>query len=107
MDAPGRWHWTPTGPELVGPDATRYDDLGDLSRAEVEALLRLPEMQAVRVECGLGVAAWTNGPDAQRLWRAVEHRLAGEVVADDREPPYRASLWRACDGRHAIVFCNE
>jgi len=83
-----------------------------LARVEVERLLTLQELDAVRVECGGGVQSWVGPAGAQRLWLDVEADL--EDVEGWRPPrgasgsrPYRAELWRARDGRHAFVFINE
>jgi hypothetical protein len=100
------------GARLFAADGTEFTFADQLSRVEVERLLTLQELDAVRVECGGGVESWVGAADARRLWLDVEPDL--EDVEGWRPPgdapgtrPYRAELWRARDGRHAFVFINE
>lgn len=83
-----------------------------LTSAEVERLLTLQDIDAVLTQCGGGVDSWVSSPEARRLWHQVEPWL--DDVEDWRAPPgapgaqpYRAELWRAENGRHAVVFINE
>lgn len=107
-----RWHWGPAGSQLFGSDGSEYRFVDVLSRGEVKRLLTLTELEAVRVECGDGVAEWVGATQAQRVWVAVEADL--NDVENWRPPhgasgtqPYRAQLWRADDGRHVLMFINE
>lgn len=108
-----RWEWAKTGgARLFAADGAEFTFADQLVRVEVERLLTLDELEAVRVECGGGVANWVGPTDARRLWLEVERDL--DDVEGWRPPsgasgarPYRAELWRAQDGRHAFVFINE
>lgn len=100
------------GARLFAADGTEFTFADNLERVEVERLLTLKELDAVRVECGGGVQSWVRPASARRLWLDVEADL--EDVEGWRPPedapgtrPYRAELWRAPDGRHAFVFLNE
>lgn len=100
------------GARLFAADGTEFTFADGLVRVEVERLLALEELEAVRIECGGGVESWVGPADARRLWLAVEPDL--DDVEAWRPPPgapgalpYRAQLWRSQDGRHAFVFINE
>ena len=112
QSAAARWLWAAGGPRLFGPDGVEYHLADALERVEVERLLSLCELDAVRIECGAGIADWVDAADAQRLWLEVERDF--HDVAGWRPPPgargslpYEAQLRRAGDGRHVIVFLNE
>ena len=115
MDETGRprWHWgRGGGAQLFDAHGREFVFKDRLARVEVERLVTLQEIDAVRIECGGGVESWVSPSDARRIWLEVEPWL--EDVEDWRPPsdspgaqPYRAELWRAHDGRHAIVFINE
>lgn len=108
-----RWEWLKQGgARLFAADGAEFTFADKLVRVEVERLLTLHELDAVRIECGGGVESWVDSADARRLWLDVEPDL--EDVEGWRPPggapgarPYRAELWRARNGRHAIVFINE
>ena len=102
----------PGGARLFAADGSEFAYADELVRVEVERLLTLQELDAVRVECGAGVESWVGPADARRLWLEVEPDL--EDVEGWRPPPetpgaqpYRAELWRAEGGRRAFVFINE
>ncbi|GAB3823046.1 hypothetical protein GCM10028820_34520 [Tessaracoccus terricola] len=89
-----------------------YLFLDVLSRDEVERLLSLAELDAVRVECGEGIAEWVDSNRAQEVWAKVKTDLSD--VEEWLPPkgakgtqPYEAQLWRAEDGRHLLLFTSE
>jgi hypothetical protein len=108
-----RWELTKHGKaRLFSAGGAEFTFADQLVRVEIERLLALRELDAVRVECGGGVESWVGPADARRLWLEVQSDL--EDVEGWRPPrgapgsrPYRAELWRAQDGRHAFVFINE
>jgi hypothetical protein len=53
---------------LFAADGAEFDFVDRLLRVEVERLLTLQELDAVRVECGGGVASWVGPADARGLW---------------------------------------
>jgi hypothetical protein len=108
-----RWEWGKQGgARLFAADGSEFNFVDQLARVEVERLLTLPELEAVRVQCGAGVERWVDPAGARELWLEVEPDL--EDVEGWRPPPhapgaqpYRASLWRTPWGRHALLFTNE
>lgn len=107
-----RWLWAAGGPRLFGPGRTEYTRIGNLERVEVERLLALGELDAVRVDCGGGISEWVGPSDARRLWLDIEQDF--EDVEGWRPPPgaggmlqYEAQLWRSSDGHHLMLFVNE
>lgn len=102
----------PGGARLIAADGAEFAFVDQLDRVEVERLLTLQELDAVRVQCGGGVASWVGPADARRLWLEVEPDLEdieGWLPPSDApgSQPYRAELWQAQNGRHAFVFINE
>lgn len=107
-----RWCWSDGGSRLFGVDGAEYLLVGDLRRVEIERLLSLGELDAVRITCGGGVKEWAPPREARRMWTDLQGDF--EDVPDWRPPsgapgafPYRAELRRADDGRHVIVFVDE
>lgn len=107
-----RWLWGSAGPRLFDADRREYRRVDGLERTEVERLLGLDELAAVRVECGAGIAEWVTPGDARRLWLDVERYF---IDVDPWRPPpgapgalpYEAQLWPADDGTHGPLFTNE
>jgi hypothetical protein len=63
-----RWEWTTHGrARLFSADGAEFTFADQLVRVEIERLLTLKELDAVRVECGGGVESWVGPVDAQRL----------------------------------------
>lgn len=108
-----RWHWDNRGgTQLFDAHGTEFFRVDRLTRVEVERLLTLQEIDGVLTQCGGGVDSWVRPSDARSLWLDVEPWL--DDVEDWRPPPsapgarpYRAELWRAENGHHAMVFINE
>jgi hypothetical protein len=107
-----RWMWARGGSKLFGHGGVEYLRVDALDRAEVERLLALGELDAVRVDCGGGITEWVGPSQALRVWLDVERDLSD--VQGWRPPAnargtrqYEAELWRTSDGQHAIVFVNE
>ncbi len=93
-----RWEWVRHGgARLFAADGAEYTFADQLVRVEVERLLTLDELDAVRIECGGGVESWVSPADARRLWLEVESDLEG---VEGWQPsggapgtrPYRAEL---------------
>lgn len=107
-----RWMWARGGSRLFGLGGVEYLRVGALDRVEVERLLVLGELDAVRVDCGGGIVEWVGPSEARRLWLDIEPDLSD---VDGWRPPsaargmqqYAAELWRTSEGQHAIVFVNE
>lgn len=107
-----RWMWGSLGPRLFDADGREYRQVDDLERVEVERLLTLNELSAVRIECGGGVAEWVPPNEARRLWLDIEGDL---IDVEPWRPPfgapgsqqYEAQLWRADDGTHVLLFTSE
>lgn len=107
-----RWMWARGVSRLFGLGGVEYLRVGSLDRAEVERLLVLGELDAVRVDCGGGITEWVGPSEARRLWLEIERNLND---GEGWRPPaqargmqqYEAELWRTTDGQHAIVFVNE
>lgn len=77
------------GARLFAADGTEFTFAAQLERIEVERLLTLEELDAVRVECGGGVESWVGPADARRLWLDVEPDLED---VDGWRPPDRAAV---------------
>ena len=107
-----RWMWARGGSRLFGLGGVEYLRVGTLDRVEVERLLALGELDAVRVDCGGGISEWVGPSEARRLWLDIKPDLSD---MDGWRPPsaargmqqYAAELWRTSEGQHAIVFVNE
>ncbi len=104
--------WAAGGSRLFGLGGVEYLRVDTLDRAEVERLLALGELDAVKVDCSGGITEWVGPEEARRLWLSIERDLSD--VEGWRPPPgargarqYQAELWRSAEGHHALVFVNE
>lgn len=61
-----RWMWARGGSRLFGLGGVEYLRVGTLDRVEVERLLALGELDAVRVDCGGGISEWVGPSEVRR-----------------------------------------
>lgn len=107
-----RWHWEKRGgARLFSGDGAEFVFVDSLTRIEVERLLKLQELDAVRIECAY-LANWVGPAEARDLWLQAETLLDadedwGQSPSLSAGIPFRVELWRAADGRHAIVIIDN
>lgn len=107
-----RWHWERRGgTRLFSGDGAEFVLVDSLTRIEVERLLKLQDLDVVRIECAY-LTAWVGPVEGRELWlQAVS--LLDDADDWDQSPgqsaslPFRVELWRAADGRHALVILDN